>query len=114
MLGPQGRLLWLPGVAIWTIFEFLGEAGDVNNSTSMPNHQDEPYRDLGLCVNKVLSAWTEVWSGSCRTRTSIMATEGRSGQIFTFLSFWARLVMSITRQVCTTTEMDHIATLVYV
>ena len=34
---------------------------------------------------KVLSAWTEVWSGSFRARASIMAPEGRSGQILTFL-----------------------------
>ena len=24
VLGPQGKVLWLPGVAIWAIFEFLG------------------------------------------------------------------------------------------
>ena len=30
------------------------------NSTSTPNYRDEPYDDLGMYVNKVLSAWTEV------------------------------------------------------
>ena len=77
MLGPQGRLLWLPGVAIWTIFEFLGEAGDINNTTSMHNYQNGPYGDLGTYVNKVLSTWTEVWSGSYRARASIMSPGGR-------------------------------------
>ena len=38
------------------------------NSISMPNYCDEPYSDLVLYANKVLSAWTEVWSGSYRSR----------------------------------------------
>jgi len=33
---------------------------DICNSTSTPNYCDEPYCDLGMYVNKVLSAWTEV------------------------------------------------------
>ena len=40
---------------IFEIFEILGEAGDINNLTSMPNYGDKPYRDLGICVNKFLS-----------------------------------------------------------
>ena len=43
-----------------------------------------------------------------------MAPGGRSGQIFEFLRFWEGLVISITRQVCRTTVMNHIATLVYI
>jgi len=31
----------------------------------MHNYRDEPYGDLGICVNKVLSAWTEVWTATC-------------------------------------------------
>ena len=46
-------------------FKILGGAGDINNSTSMPNYLDGPYGDLGRCVNKVLSAWTEVWEAAC-------------------------------------------------
>ena len=45
------------------IFEFLVilvGAGDINSSTSKPKYCDEPYADLGMDVNKVLSAWTEV------------------------------------------------------
>ena len=38
-----------------------------------------------MCVNKVLSAWTEVWNGTSRARASIVAPEGRSGQIFEIL-----------------------------
>jgi len=51
--------------ADFNIFEILGEAGDINNSTSMPNYRDGPYGDLGVCVNKVHSAWTEVWTATC-------------------------------------------------
>ena len=61
----------------FNIFEILGEAGDINNSTSMPNYQDGPYHDLVKYVNTVLSAWTEVWTISCPSRASIMAPEGR-------------------------------------
>ena len=35
-------------------------AGDIHSSTSTPKYCDEPYGDLGMSVNKVLSAWTEV------------------------------------------------------
>ena len=53
-----------PGVAIWADFEIfdevLGGAGDINSSTSKSDYCDEPYGDLGMDVNKVLSAWTEV------------------------------------------------------
>ena len=59
---PNG-LLCLPRVAFWTDFEILGEAGDKNNLTSMPNYCDEPYRNFGIYAKKVSSAWTEVWSG---------------------------------------------------
>ena len=69
-------------------FEVQGGAGDIKNSTSMTNYCDEPYGDLGICVNKVLSAWTQFWSSSYRARPSIMAPGGRSGQISTFLSIW--------------------------
>ena len=46
-------------------FEMLGKAGDICNSISTPNYSDEPYSDLSICVNKVLSAWTEVWTATC-------------------------------------------------
>ena len=48
----------------------------------MPNYCDEPYGDLVLYVNKVLSAWTEVWSGRYRSRARFWLPGGRSGQIF--------------------------------
>ena len=43
-------------LADFGIFEILGEAGDISNSTSMPNYRDEPSSDLGVCVKKVLRA----------------------------------------------------------
>ena len=61
-------------------FQKIGQdfrAGDINNSISMPNHQYGPYSDLGTYVNKVLSAWTEVWTGAWPSRASIMAPGGR-------------------------------------
>ena len=67
VLGPQGRLLWFPGVAI---FELLGGAGDIDNSTSMPNYCDGPYVDLGIYTTEVPSVWTAVlsilWPSSAR------------------------------------------------
>ena len=48
-------------------FEILGGAGDIYNSTSMPNYCDGPYIHLGVYVNEVPSAWTEVWSDSYRS-----------------------------------------------
>ena len=69
VLGPQvegfasRRSFW----ADFAIFEILGGAGDINNSTSMANYCNGPYIRLLPCANKVFSAWTEVWLGSCRS-----------------------------------------------
>ena len=45
----------------------LGGAGDINNSISMANYCNGPYIRLLPYANKVFSAWTEVWSGTCRS-----------------------------------------------
>ena len=50
----------------------------------MHNYSDEPYVDLGTYATMLPSAWTEVWSCSWPSRASILAPEGRSGQILTF------------------------------
>ncbi len=63
--------------ADFSIFEILGGAGDVNNSISMPNYCDGPYIPLPLCASKVLSAWTEVWTGTWPSRAKVLAPEGR-------------------------------------
>ena len=75
---------------IFEIFEILGGAGDVNNSISIPNYRNGLFSDLGKCVNKVLSAWADVWSATCPSSASIIAAEGRDLDIF--FCFWARLV----------------------
>ena len=62
---------------IFEISEILGGAGDINNSISMPNYCNGPHGDLGVYVDKVLSAWTEVWTGTWPSRASIMAPGGR-------------------------------------
>ena len=57
------HFLRLQRVAICADFEIFmidGGTGDIYNSTSTPNYRDEPYADLGMYVNKVLSTWTEV------------------------------------------------------
>ena len=60
----------LPGGRSGLIFEILGEgeAGDINNSISTANYCNGPYIRLLPCANEVFSAWTEVWSGTCRSR----------------------------------------------
>ena len=58
-------------------FEIQGEAGDIKNSTSMPNYCDEPYDDLRISVNKIPSAWTKVWSIPWHSNASITAPGGR-------------------------------------
>ena len=63
--------------ADFAIFEILGGAGDINSSISTANYCNGPYIRLLPCANKVLSLWTEVWSGTCRSRASIMAPGGR-------------------------------------
>ena len=67
-MAPEGR-----SGQIFEIFEILGGAGDINNSTSMPNYCDGPFSNLLPYVSKVLSAWTEVQTGTHRSRASIMA-----------------------------------------
>ena len=58
VLDPQRRLLRLPGVAIWTIFEFLGglviyiySSYQVKSTTEI-----ESYRYLGIYASKDSSA----------------------------------------------------------
>ena len=52
--------------ADFAIFQIPGGAGDIDNSISMQNYGNGPYIRLLRYVNKVLSAWAEVWSGSYR------------------------------------------------
>ena len=57
--------------SFWTAnfrdFVILGGAGDINNSISTANYCNGPYIRLLPCANKVFSAWTEVWKGTCRS-----------------------------------------------
>ena len=76
-LGPRFGLVVIAEVegfasrrSFWTDFrEFviLGGAGDMNNSISTANYCNGPYSNLGKGVHKLRSAWTEVWSGTCRS-----------------------------------------------
>ena len=67
-MGPKGR-----SGQIFEIFQILGETGDINNSISMPNYCDGPYCDLGMYVDKVLSAWNELCTCAWPSRSSILA-----------------------------------------
>ena len=69
---------------------------------------------MAALTYKVLSTWSEVWSGSSRARASVMHPGDRSGQIFVIFQILGGLVIPITRQVCPTAAMDHMATLVYI
>ena len=65
--GPRFLYLWVDLDRVgadFRVFEILGGAGDISNSISMPNYCDGPYIPLLLCANKVLSAWTEVWTST--------------------------------------------------
>ena len=77
VLGPQRRLLWLPEVAIWEIFEFLG--GLVIHSSYQVKTTTYLKSSLFLFTyaRKVFSAWAEVWSGAWPSTASIMAPEDR-------------------------------------
>ena len=63
--------------ADFAIFKILGEAGDINNSTSMTNYCNGPYIPLLLCANKVSSAWSQVWTIPWTSKASIFAPGGR-------------------------------------
>ena len=39
----------------------------MNNSISMSNYCNGPYIHLLPCTNEVFSAWTEIWTGTCRS-----------------------------------------------
>ena len=91
--------------------QILGGAGDINNSISMSNYCDGPYIHLLLYANKVLSAWTEVWTGTWPSSKRFWFPGVVLGRFFDVFEI-AGLVISITRQVCPTTAMDHKATLV--
>ena len=77
MLGHQRRLLWLPEVAIWEIFEFLG--GLVISSSYQVKTTTYLKSSLFLFPypRKVFSAWTEVSSSAWPSAASIMAPGGR-------------------------------------
>ena len=77
VLAPQRRLLWLPEVAIGTIFEFLGglvidSSYQVDATTCLKS-----FHFLCAYPRKVVSAWTEVWTGAWPSTASIMAPGGR-------------------------------------
>ena len=77
ILAHQRRLLWLPKVAIWTIFEFLSRPMIYSSHQMKPSTRIKPYRHLWVYTEKGSSAWTEVWSGTWPSRASIMAPGGR-------------------------------------
>ena len=49
------------------------------------NPNIEPYHLLGIYQNEVSSAWTEVWTGTSCSRSSIMGPRGRFVEIFEIL-----------------------------
>ena len=76
-LALQRRLLWLPEVAIWTIFEFQGELVTYGSYQVKATTCLKSYIYLCTYPRKVFSAWAEVWSIPWPSTTSIMAPGGR-------------------------------------
>ena len=70
-------------------FEILGGVGDINNSISMSNYCNGPYIRLLLYATKDPSAWTAVWTGTCRSSERFWFPEvgdlDRFFEIFEFL-----------------------------
>ena len=75
---PEGRDL----VKFVTFFWRLGGSGDIYNSISMPNYCDVPYRDLGTCTKKGISASAKVWCVSYPVQASNTAPEDRDLEAF--------------------------------
>ena len=75
VLGPQQRLLRLPEVAIWEIFELLGRLVTYMYSSYQVKTTTwiNLYRYLGIYAKKDSSAWTEVWSGALPSTAPITA-----------------------------------------
>ena len=99
ILDPQRRLLWLPGVVVWAIFEILSELVIYSSRHMERNPEVKSYRHLYGYTKKGFSAWTEVWSGAWPSTASIMAPGGRFGQNFEVLG---GLLIYISRLGCRT------------
>ena len=82
-LNGQGFGIWGSIWADFVIFEIMGGAGDIYNSTSIPNYCDGPYIHLGVYVNEVPSAWTEVWTDTWASIVNY-CSQGRS-KIFMYV-----------------------------
>ena len=91
VLVPGGRDLG----GFFEIFEILGGAGDMNNSISMPNYCDGPHIRLLRYPRQISSAWTEVWTGTCRSSRRFWFPDVAIWAIFflRFLRFWEGLVI---------------------
>ena len=90
IMAPGGRDL----DGFFEIFEILGGAGDINNSISTANYCNGPYIRLLPCANKVFSAWTEVWTGTCRSSRRFWFPEVAIWADFSrFFRFWEGLVI---------------------
>ena len=96
-LNGQGFGIWGSIWADFVIFEIMGGAGDIYNSTSIPNYFDGPYIHLGVYVNEVPSAWTEVWSGSYRSWARFWLPGVVLDRFRVFFRILSRLVIHITR-----------------
>ena len=83
----SSKRFWFPEVVLGRFcdFEILGEDGDIKNSISMANYWYEPYIRLFPGANKVSSAWTEVWFGTCRSSTRFCFPEVVLGRFSRFL-----------------------------
>ena len=65
------------GVAIWTIFEFLGGLVIYSSYQVCTTTCLKSFRYLWVYPGKVFSAWTEVWTGTWPSRSFIIPSGGR-------------------------------------
>ena len=66
----------------------------MNNSISMPNYCDGPYPRRLPYENTVSSAWTEVWTGACRSSKRFWFPGVAIWTDFwVFFRFWVGLVI---------------------
>ena len=89
-------------------FVILGGAGDMNNSISTANYCNGPYCRLLPCANKVFSAWTEVWSYTCRSSKRFCFPEVVLGRFSRFLPWSALVIGGVEcRKIYISQDGDH-------
>ena len=79
-------------VSVWTKSEILGGLVTLNYRHVTQNPNIESHHHVDTCADKDRSAWTEVWTGTCRSSKRFWFPEVVVLDRFSrFLRFWAVL-----------------------